>query len=98
MDCTELLIDMPTSYRSQSQAFSSHKHQTRVSWNITKCNGVITFVSDLYAGRFSDKKITKDCAIYDLLEPGDSIIAGRGFTLEDNLPEGTEFYLISHHF
>ena len=89
LDCTELFIEMPTSYKSQSATFPSYKHH-----NTAKClvgispNGAITFVSDLYAGKLLDRKITKDSGIYDFLEPGDSIMADRGFTLEDDLPKG----------
>ena len=48
----------------------------------------ITFVSDLYAGRFSDRKITAHSGIYNLLEEGDSIMADRGFELDAELPKG----------
>ena len=90
LDCTELFIEIPTSYRSQSSTFSSYKHHNteKVLIGISPI-GAIIFVSDLYAGRFSDWKIIKDRGIYDLLEPGDSIMADRGFTWEDDLPEGT---------
>lgn len=36
------------------------------------------------AGKFSDRKITKDSVIYDLLEPSDCIMGGRDFALEDD--------------
>ncbi len=36
-------------------------------------------MSDLYAGRSSDKQVTMDCGIFDLLAPGDNIMADRGF-------------------
>ena len=89
LDCTELFIDMPTSCRSQSATFSSYKHHSTAKGLVRiSPNGAITLVSDLYAGRFSDWRITKDSGTYNLLEPGDSIMADRSFTLEDDLPEG----------
>jgi hypothetical protein len=48
-------------------------------------DGVITFVSSLYPGSISDKELTRQCGIMDLLEPGDSIMADRGFDIEDDL-------------
>ena len=88
LDCTELFIEMPTSFRSQSATFSNYKHKNTAKGLIGIApNGAITFVSDLYCGRFSDKQITKDCGIYNLLEPGDSVMADRGFDIADDLPE-----------
>ena len=88
---------MPTSYRSQSSTFLSYKHHNTAKGLVgISPNGAITFVSDLYAGRFSDRKITKDSGIYDLLEPGDSIMADCGFTMEDIYLK--VFHLISCHF
>ena len=46
------------------------------------------FVSDLYGGNISDKKLTAECGILKLLESGDAIMADRGFTIEDILPTG----------
>jgi len=89
LDCTEIFIEMPTSYRSQSVTFSSYKHHNTAKGLIGIApSGAITFVSDLYAGRFSDRKITAHSGIYNLLEEGDSIMADRGFELDDDLPKG----------
>ena len=49
-------------------------------------SGYPSFVSPLYAGKTSDRKITKDCGILDLLEPNDQIMADRGFDMQDDLP------------
>jgi hypothetical protein len=51
-------------------------------------NGYPSFVSSLYAGRTSDKKITRDCGILNLLEPGDELMADRGFDFESDMPNG----------
>ena len=44
-------------------------------------DGVITFVSPLYPGSISDMQLTR-CY---LLEPGDSVMADRGFDIVDDL-------------
>lgn len=89
IDCTELFIEMPTSARTQSATFSNYKHHNTAKGLVGIApNGMITFVSDLYIGRSSDRKITSDCGIYDLLESGDSIMADRGFELYEDLPPG----------
>ena len=46
-------------------------------------------LSNLYAGRCSDKAVTKDCGLYALLEEGNSVMEGKGFTIEDDLPPNT---------
>ena len=90
IDATEIFMEMPSSLRSQSKTYSSYKHHNTAKGliGIAPC-GAISFVSNLYAGRCSDKAITKDSGIYDLLEPGDAVMADKGFTIEDDLPEGT---------
>ena len=89
IDCTELLIEMPTSFRSQSATFSSYKnHNTAKGLLGISPAGYPTFVSELYAGRSSDKQVTKDCGILTLLESGDDIMADRGFDIADDMPAG----------
>ena len=51
-------------------------------------SGVVSFISDLYGGNISDKKLTHLSGLLDLLEPGDAIMADRGFTIDDILPPG----------
>ena len=36
-----------------------------------------------WGGRVSDKHLTENCAILNYLQPGDQILADRGFTVQD---------------
>ena len=89
IDCTEIYIEMPTSFRSQSATYSSYKnHNTAKGLIGISPAGYPSFISELYAGRTSDKQITKDCGILCMLEPGDDLMADRGFDIEDDMPDG----------
>ena len=89
IDCSELFIETPSSFRSQSATYSNYKHHNTAKGLVgISPSGAVTFVSDLYTGRSSDQQITRDCGILDLLESGDSVMADKGFEIESDLPEG----------
>ena len=86
---------MPRKYSSkchQTQlTFSSYKnHNTLKALIDITPSGAISFISDLYGGSISDKKIVVKSGFLKLLEPGDSIMADRGFSLDDILPPGVQ--------
>ena len=94
IDCTEIFTVMPTSYRTQSAMFSKYKHHHTAKGLIGIApSGATTFVSDLYAGRSSDKQIKNHCGILKLLERGDSLMADRGFDIVNDLPKGISLNL-----
>ena len=51
-------------------------------------DGTITFVSSLFPGSISDKALTRQSGILDLLESEDSVMADRGFDIEDLILRG----------
>lgn len=90
LDCTELYTAIPRqSMSKQKQTYSSYKHRNTWKGLVGVApNGVITYVSELYAGATSDKKIVEHCGILKELEPGDLILADKGFLIKDLLPAG----------
>ena len=89
IDCTEIYIEMTTSFCSQSATYSSYKIHNTAKWLIgISPAGYPSFISELYAGCTSNKQITKDCGILNMLEPVDDLMADRGFDIEDDMPDG----------
>ena len=89
IDCTEVFIEKASSVRSQSVTFSNYKHHnTAKGLVVISPAETITFVSDLYKGRTSNKQATVECGILPLLEKGDSVMADKGFEIENVLPDG----------
>lgn len=48
-------------------------------------SGGVSFLSNMYEGSITDKEIVKRSGLLDLLNPGDLVIADRGFDIQDLL-------------
>ena len=63
-----------------------YKHHNTVKFLIgITPQGVISFVSKGWGGRVSDKYLTENCGLLSYLQPGDVILADRGFTVQDSV-------------
>lgn len=87
IDCADFFsIKKPRNPTAQSQTFSSYKqHNTFKTLVFISPSGAITYISKLWGDNVSDRFITKDCGFFDLIQPGDEIMADRGFLLRDFL-------------
>lgn len=86
VDATEIYVEQPKLPELQQMTFSNYKNDNTYKGLVgISPNGVITFISSLYPGSISDKELTRRCGILDLLEPGDSVMADRGFDIEEDL-------------
>ena len=91
-DASEIKTEAPSSLVLNSELYSSYKSHTTVKGNIViSPSGEVIHVSGLFSGSISDTKLVKRSGLLDLLEPGDQILADKGFTIQDLLtPIGCE--------
>jgi hypothetical protein len=86
IDCTEFTIQKPKDLKNQAATWSEYKHN-----NTVKClvaitpQGSICYISELYAGRSTDRFITRDSNFFDYINPNDRVMADRGFALSQEL-------------
>ena len=86
IDATELFVEQPRLTELQQLTFSNYKnHNTYKGLVGISPSGAVVFVSDLFPGSISDKELTRRCGILNLLESGDSVMADRGFDIEEDL-------------
>ena len=86
IDATEIYIETPSLPELQQMTYSSYKnHNTYKALIGISPGGAITFVSKLFPGSISDKELTRKSGLLDLLENGDSVMADRGFDIQDDL-------------
>ena len=86
IDCFEVFIEKPSNLLARAQTFSNYKHHNtiKILIGITP-QGSISFVSESWGGRTSDKFLTENCGFLDTLVPGDVVMADRGFTVAESV-------------
>ena len=83
LDCTEVYTECPSGLKTRLQLFSNYKHHNAVKFSVgTSPNGSDVYVSRVWGGRSSDKKIACSNCL-DLLQPGEAIMADRCFRIEE---------------
>ena len=86
IDATEFTVERPSSLVTQSSTFSTYKNRNTVKVLIgIMPSGPVTFISDCYEGSISDKKLVQVSGLLEKLEPGDEIMADKGFLIQDIL-------------
>jgi len=86
IDCFEIFIDRPTHLLARAQTYSQYKHHNTVKYLIgITPQGTVSYISEGWGGRTSDKYLTEHCSLLTYLVPGDTILADRGFDISDSV-------------
>ncbi|KAL4122397.1 hypothetical protein QTP88_014728 [Uroleucon formosanum] len=95
IDCTEIKTEQPNTVEQRVYMFSRYKNAYTVKVLVAiNPSGLICFLSKSYGGRSSDSFITNDSGFLLKLEPGDEVLADKGFPGIKVALEGSKSILV----
>lgn len=84
IDGTEMKIQKPGNPVSQQASWSSYKHSNTLKVLVGATpGGLLSYCSPAYAGSISDRQTVERSNLLKKCEPGDSILADRGYNIQD---------------
>lgn len=90
IDCTEFRTEQPAGIGNRVHFYSHYKKGFRIKI-LVGCTpgGLISFVSQCFGGKTTDAQITIQSGFIQKLEPGDLVLADKGFPEIKSLIDGT---------
>jgi hypothetical protein len=84
VDGTECPIKKPKNPLSQQQTFSHYKNKNTVKVLVSATPaGLVSHVTDAYGGAASDRQIVERSNLAQICDPKDSLMADKGFNVQD---------------
>lgn len=84
IDGTEIPIKRPKQPVIQQGTYSSYKNRSTVKVLVGVApGGLVSYVSDAYGGAASDQQICERSSLMTFCDPGDSVLADKGFNVQD---------------
>ena len=88
IDSTDIKIQKPDNMEQQKNTFSTYKSANIHKFPVaTSLYGGLCHISEGMEGNVSDRKLFFESGIMDHLQPGDALMADRGFDIEADLNE-----------
>ena len=85
IDCFELFIEKPTSFKERTAIQSTHEHHNLTVKYLASITPALKALSKGYVGRVSDKHITNHCGYLVYLLKLVPVLADRGFKVEESM-------------
>ena len=86
IDYFEYFFERPTNLLARAQTYSSYKHHNTAKYLIGLMPQVmVSYISEGWGGRTSDKYITQHCSFLQNLVPGDTVLAARNFDIANSV-------------
>jgi hypothetical protein len=84
IDGTECPIQKPKLPVAQQSSYSTYKNRNTIKILVGATpGGLVSYVSPAYGGSTSDRQIVERSSLAVLCDPGDSIMADKGFNVQD---------------
>lgn len=85
LDCTEIPVEKPRCLECRLRLYSHYKGRETLKFLIRITpSGLISYISEPFGGRASDKAIFNKSGLLDKLLPGkDAIMVDKGFSIEE---------------
>lgn len=89
IDATETTMDTPSDITKSCKSYSAYKsrHTIKAVTGVAP-NAALVYCSAVYPGSVSDVKIVEHSDFLSKLTAGDLILADKGFTIHNQLPQG----------